>query len=171
MGDIDKDGTNELAVGAFMSDGGKGAVWILSLDNSTHEVLSKVKITEGIGGFTDLLTTGINPNGTSGANFGHALCAVGDIDGDGISDLITGANQQYEGWGYLLYLNQDKTVKSFTRINNTEGGFDLQLTAEGRFSRSISYVGDLKGDGSIAINFGGGAGGTGTLYTLFLRPQ
>ncbi|MDO6438868.1 FG-GAP-like repeat-containing protein [Cyclobacterium sp. 1_MG-2023] len=171
LGDIDNDGTNELAVGAFMSDGGKGAIWILSLDNATHEVLSKVKITEGIGGFTDFLTTGLNPNGTSGANFGHALCAVGDIDGDGIKDLITGANQQYEGWGYILYLNQDKTVKSFTRINNTEGGFDLHLTAEGRFSRSISYVGDLKGDGSIAINFGGGAGGTGTLYTLFLRPQ
>ena len=171
LGDMNNDGTIELAVGAFMSDGGKGAVWIISLDPSTYNVVSKVKITEGMNGFTDELITTLNPNGSFGANFGHAMCALGDIDGDGITDLMTGANQQYEGWGYILYLNADKTVKSFTRINNTDGGFDLTLDAEERFSRSISYVGDLKGDGTIGINIGGGAGGTGTIYTLFFRPQ
>ena len=171
LGDIDNDGTKELAVGAFMSDGGKGAIWILSLDSSTHNVVSKTKIAEGMNGFTDELVSDVNPNGTFGANFGHAMCAPGDIDGDGIPDLVTGANQQYEGWGYVLYLNADKTIKSFTRINATEGGFNLNLEPQERFSRSISFGGALKGDGSIAINFGGGAGGTGTLYTLFLRPQ
>ncbi|MWW26170.1 integrin alpha [Algibacter lectus] len=171
LGDLDNDGNKELAVGAFMSDGGKGAIWILSLDSTTYNVVSKTKITEGLNGFTDELVTDINPNGTFGANLGHAMCAPGDIDGDGIADLVTGANQQYEGWGYVLYLNADKTVKSFDRINNTEGGFNLSLEAEGRFSRSISYGGDLKGDGSMAINFGGGAGTTGTIYTLFFRPQ
>ena len=171
LGDIDNDGNKELAVGAFMSDGGKGAIWILSLNASTFNVESKIKIAEGLNGFTDELTDELNPNGTYGANFGHAMCASGDIDGDGIMDLITGANQQNEGWAYVLYLNADKTVKSFSRINNTEGGFNLTLDSEERFSRSISCVGDLKGDGSVAINFGGGAGGTGTLYTLFFRPQ
>ena len=171
LGDLDNDGNKELAVGAFMSDDGKGAIWILSLDSTTYNVVSKTKITEGLNGFTDELVTDINPNGTFGANLGHAMCAPGDIDGDGIADLVTGANQQYEGWGYVLYLNADKTVKSFDRINNTEGGFNLSLEAEGRFSRSISYGGDLKGDGSMAINFGGGAGTTGTIYTLFFRPQ
>lgn len=171
LGDIDNDGTKELAVGAFMSDGGKGAIWILSLNSTTFTVESKIKIAEGINGFTDKLVADINPNGTYGANFGHAMCASGDIDGDGITELITGANQQNEGWAYVLYLNSDKTVKSFTRINNTDGGFNLTLDSEERFSRSISFVGDLKGDGSIAINIGGGAGGTGTLYTLFFRPQ
>ncbi len=171
LGDIDHDGTLELAVGAFMSDRGKGAIWILSLHATTFNVESKIKITQGMNGFSDELVTDINPNGTSGANFGHAMCASGDIDGDGIADLITGANQQYEGWAYILYLKNDKTVKSFSKINNTNGGFNLSLPEEGRFSRSISYLGDLKQDGSIAINFGGGAGGTGTLYMLFLKPK
>lgn len=172
LGDIDNDGTLEMAVGAFMSDGGKGAIWILSLDSNNFNVVSKLKITEGINGFTDTLTTGANPNGTAGANFGHALSKIGDLNGDGVPDLMTGANQQNEGWGYILYLNSDKTVKTFTRINNTDGGFDLALSNEARFSRSISFIGDLRGDGTIAVNYGGraGAGSTGTLYLLFFKP-
>ena len=114
LGDLDNDGTKELAVGAFMSNGGKGAIWILSLDNTTFNVVSKAKITEGQNGFTDSLTTGTNPNGTEGAQFGHALAKVGDLNGDGVPDLMTGANQLNEGWGYILYLNADKTVKTFT---------------------------------------------------------
>jgi hypothetical protein len=170
LGDMDGDGTKELAVGAFMSDGGKGAVWILSIDTASYHVISKLKITEGMNGFTDTLTTGVNPNGTEGANFGHAMCAAGDLNGDGVIDLITGANQQNEGWAYILYLNSNKTVKTYTRINNTDGGFGLTLDLQERFSRSISFIGDLRSDGTIAVNIGGGAGGTGTLYLLFLKP-
>jgi hypothetical protein len=170
LGDMDNDGTLEMAVGSFMANGGKGAIWILSLDPIQLTVEQATKITEGLNGFTDTLTTGINPNGTEGANFGHAMCRAGDLNGDGVVDLITGANQQGEGWGYILYMNSNKTVKTFTRINNLHGGFGLVLDAIERFSRSISFLGDLRNDGTIAVNFGGGAGGTGTLYLLFFKP-
>lgn len=170
MGDLDNDGNQEMAVGAFMSDGGKGAIWILSLDSSNYNVVSELKITEGLNGFADTLTNGANPNGSAGASFGHSMCAPGDLNGDGVPDLITGANQQNEGWGYILYMNPDKTVKTYTRINNTDGGFGLNLMSEERFSRSISFIGDLRGDGSIAVNMGGGAGTTGILYLLFFKP-
>ncbi|MBX2873610.1 MAG: T9SS type A sorting domain-containing protein, partial [Saprospiraceae bacterium] len=55
---------------------------------------------------------------------------------------------------------------------NTDGGFGLDLNAEERFSRSISFVGDLRGDGTIAVNYGGGAGAgsAGILYLLFFKP-
>jgi hypothetical protein len=170
LGNIDNDETVELAVPAFMADSGRGVIWILSLDTINFHVVEKIKIGQGEGGFHDILTADPNPNGTAGANFGHALCAVGDLNGDGIADLATGANQQDEGYGYILFLNSDKTVKSHVKINNNNGGFDLILEPEERFSRSMSFVGDLRGDGSVAINFGGGAGGTGTLYLLFFKP-
>ena len=172
LGDIDNDGTLEMAVGAFTSEGGKGAIWMLSLNSTTFNVESKLKITEGLNGFNDALTLGENPNGSQGANFGHALCKVGDLNGDGVPDLMTGANQQNEGWGYILYLNEDKTVKAFTRLNNSEGGFGFSFTDEERFSRSISFLGDLRGDGTLAVNYGGGAGagGAGALYVLFFKP-
>ncbi|MDP5081481.1 MAG: FG-GAP-like repeat-containing protein, partial [Winogradskyella sp.] len=174
LGDLDNDGTQEMAVGAFMSDGGKGAIWILSLDPNNYNVVSKLKITEGLNGFNDTLVNDPNPNGTAGAQFGHALCAAGDLNGDGIMDLFTGANQQGLGDAYILYLNADKTVKTYTKIDELEGGFNLQFDAgdQERFSRSISFVGDLRGDGTVAINVGGGVGqgGTGSLYLLFFKP-
>ncbi len=173
LGDLDDDGSLELAVGAFMSHGGKGAIWILSLEPTTYNVLSKVKISEGLNGFDASLDGETNPNGTTGAQFGHAMCIGGDIDGDGVMDIVTGANQQDEGKAYILYMNPDKTVKTHNTISVDEGGFDLSLGDGDRFARSISYVGDLRGDGSFAVNFGGGVGvgGTGSLYTLFFRPN
>jgi len=169
LGDIDNDGTIEIAVGAFQSDGGTGAIWILSLDPLNFNVLSKTKIAPGLAGFNESIPTDVNPNGTSGGQFGHAMAVVGDLNGDGITDLVTGANQLNEGYGYILYLNSDKTVKTFTRINGSEGGFNLALEEEERFSRSISFVGDNKENGSVTINMGGGAGVSGAVYQLELE--
>ncbi|WP_158971054.1 FG-GAP-like repeat-containing protein [Paraglaciecola sp. L3A3] len=169
LGDLDNDGTQELAVGAFQSDNGLGAIWILSLDNETHHVVDKLKIAPGLAGFNETIAINSNPNGTTGGHFGHAMVAAGDLNGDGIPDLVTGANQHNNGVGYILYLNADKTIKTFTRLNETEGGFILPLDTDERFSRSMSIVRDYSDDGSITINMGGGAGGTGSIYALKYR--
>lgn len=170
LGDLDGNGTLELAVGAFQSEGGIGAIWILSLDTETHQVVDKVKIAPGLSGFNESIPLDQNQNGTSGGHFGHAMAATGDLNGDGIPDLITGANQYSDGVGYILYLNADKTVKTYTRINNEEGGFDLLLEDGERFSRSISFLGAQSEGGNIKVNMGGGADGTGGLYALEFMP-
>ncbi|MEL6981048.1 MAG: integrin alpha [Actinomycetota bacterium] len=171
LGDLDGDGGPELAVGAFTSDSGTGAVWILSLDGETHEVISEAKVTPGVPGFDEVLPLAENENGTSGGHFGHALVAGGDLDGDGVPDLITSANQYETGVVYAIYLNPDKTVKGFTRITGEEAGFDLTLADDERFGRSMSIVDDDRADGEITLNVGGGAGVQrgGAIYALTLN--
>ena len=166
LGDLDGDGTIEVAVGAFLTNGGTGAIWILSLDGGSLNVVDKVKIASGEAGFDEPIDALENPNGSFGGQFGHAMAAVGDMNGDGIPDLFTGANQHQDGYGFILYLNTDKTVKTYTRVNSSEGGFDFDFIPEERFSRSMSSVGDVNGDGTMVVNVGGGAGGDGGYYAL-----
>lgn len=173
LGDLDGDGSPELAVGSFMSDGGAGAIWILSLDSQTHQVIEAEKLAPGVNGFDETLAMAENENGTSGAHFGHALVAAGDLDGDDVPDLITSANQYEAGVGYVIYLNPDKTVKGFYRITNDEGGFDLSLPDDDRFGRSMSIVDGDRDQGSITVNFGGGAANRkgGAIYSLTLLVE
>lgn len=174
LGDVDGDGSPELAVGAFTSDGGLGAIWVLSLDSETHQVIDKVKIAPGLDGFNEDLVIAENVNGTSGAHFGHALVAAGDLDGDGVPDLVTSANQYENGVVYVVYLNADASVKGFTRINEFEGGFDLALETNERFGRSMSIVRDPDEErDAITINMGGGAANRqgGSIYALDFQVE
>lgn len=169
LGDLDNNGTLELAVGSFESENGLGAIWILSLHNESYQVVDKIRIAPGSPGFDEIIPVATNTNGTTGGHFGHALVAAGDLNGDTIPDLITSANQYNDGVAYVLYLNADKSVKTFARINAEEGGFDLALETNERFGRSMSIVDDNRINGKIVVNMGGGAGTTGVMYALEYR--
>ncbi|MBM3990357.1 MAG: hypothetical protein FJ298_05035 [Planctomycetes bacterium] len=164
LGDLDGDGMLDLAVGAFQSDGERGAVWILRM-NPNLTVKAKQKIGHGIGGLQLQLATV--------DHFGHAVAAPGDLDGDGVPDLITSANQRDEGGLnvgelYFLLLNSDGTVRSEARLGATTGGLPFSsLPISGRFGRTLAVVGDLANDGTLCLASGGGAGETGTVYLLF----
>ena len=85
LGDLDNDGVSDLAVGAkFDDDGGngRGAVWILFM-TADGTVKSHQKISATEGGFEGDLD--------DGDSFGVALASLGDLDGDGVSDLAVGA--------------------------------------------------------------------------------
>ncbi|MGJ8725360.1 MAG: LamG-like jellyroll fold domain-containing protein [Roseibacillus sp.] len=166
LGDIDGDGNLDIAVSAFQSDGGRGSIWVLRL-NADFTVKARQKIGEGVGG---LMAT-LNEDG----NFGHAAVGPGDLDGDGVPDLITSANKSAVGGTntgevYYLFLNPDGTVKSEIRLSETSGILPFTLPDGGRYGRTLANLGDLRNDGTQCLAVGGGAGSTGEVFLHFIEP-
>ena len=175
LGDLDGDGVGDLAVGAWLDDDGglnRGAVWVLFLNND-GTVKSHQKISSTEGGFLGTLD--------DNDRFGNALASLGDLDGDGVGDLAVGALRDDDGGAdhgalWVLFLNDDGTVKSHQKISNTEGGFFGTLDDFDRFGNSVTFLGDLDVDGvgDLAVGtFLDDDGGTdrGAVWVLFLNDD
>ncbi|MFT5325359.1 MAG: hypothetical protein ACI8P0_003228 [Planctomycetaceae bacterium] len=90
VGDLDGDGINDLAVGADRDDEGdnsSGAVHVLFL-NDDGTVQNFTKIASDTGG---------GPTLANGDRFGHSVTAIGDLNDDGITDLVVGAFRDSTG--------------------------------------------------------------------------
>ena len=113
--------------------------------------------------------------------FGNEIILIGDFDGDGITDLVVGASEDDDGGTdkgavYILFLNDDATVKSYQKISDTAGNFSSGLNDNDTFGRDVSYIGDFNGDGITDLAVGAykdDDGGTdkGAVYILFLKDD
>jgi hypothetical protein len=173
LGDLDGDGVTDLAVGADGDDDGGtglGAVWVLFL-NADGTVKAHQKISRVEGGFTGDLDVD--------DFFGASVASLGDFDGDGVADLAVGASQDDDGGlnqgaVWLLFLNDDGTVKAHQKISSTEGTFTGGLSVDDRFGTSMASLGDLNGDGVTDLAVGAkydddGGGNRGAVWFLFLN--
>jgi hypothetical protein len=177
LGDLDGDGAVDIAVGAWYDDDGgtdRGAVWILFL-NPDKTVKSHQKISDTEGNFIGTLR--------DGDRFGTSVASLGDLNGDGITDIAVGANTDDDGGTdkgavWILFLNTDGTVKSHQKISDTEGGFTGSIRTFDCFGNSVATLGDLDGDGVVDLAVGatgddGGGQATdyGAVWILFLNAN
>jgi hypothetical protein len=157
LGDLDGDGTHELAIGVpGLADdaSAEGELRIVSLA-SDGSPAREVRIADGVGGLAGPLDPG--------DHFAAGLGALGDLDGDGVGDLAVGAPGDDPpvtdaGAVWLLRLNSDATVASESKI----GGPSFQA----RLGRSVCVVGDVDSDGVPDL----AAGANDSTYVLLLNP-
>ncbi len=177
LGDLDGDGTSDMAVGAWLDDDAgleldNGAVYVLFLDPD-GTVKHEQKISVGQGGFTGVIEFG--------DRFGSSLSVLGDLDGDGVTELGVGSIYDDDGGSnsgsaWICFLQADGTVKAQQKISNLEGGLVGPLEPECRFGYSSAPLGDFNLDGVPDVAFGAildndGGYWRGAAWLLMLNPD
>jgi FG-GAP repeat/Calx-beta domain len=165
IGDFDGDGIEDLAVGASGDDQfgiNKGAVYILTL-NQDKTVKNTFKLNNNIDGLE-------NNDG-----FGSSLTNLGDIDGDGVTDIAVGApkSDAENGEFYIILLNSDATIKQSQEVNSNSIGIQTQTS----FGTSLASIPDLNGDCVNDLAIGNPFNNintlvdNGSIYSMLLNSQ
>jgi len=168
LGDLDSDGIADLAAGAFLDDDGgsnRGAVYVVFLEtDGSVKNAQKLSMLQGnLGAFYTL---------GGGDLFGYSVEALGDISGDGVTDLAVGAMYDDDGNTnagavYILFLGSDGIVSDAQKLSMQYGNFGsfFSLVADDRFGSSVAALGDLDGDGIIDLAVGARMDDDGVLDT------
>ena len=154
IGDLDDDGVPDLAVGA--PGEGYGSVRILFL-NRDRSVRSHARL--------------VAPASIGWGGYGLSLCALGDLDSDGVEDIVVAS--PYDCQVFVHLLRADGTVKSSRDIALTVDPPYSPGAAE-TYGDALAAPGDLDGDGVTDLVMGCGVGIDGSdprFYTIFLRPN
>ncbi|MCF6253837.1 MAG: FG-GAP-like repeat-containing protein, partial [Thiomicrorhabdus sp.] len=147
---IEWDGFDDVGVGADdAGPGGRtdaGQAFIIfggsSLEDSSTLSLSDL---DGSNGFR---LDGVS----SDDDLGYSISSVGDVNGDGLDDLIIGAlgddpNGNNSGASFVVFGKTNGSVLELSSIEQGDGGFVINGISSSSSGRSVSNAGDVNGDG------------------------
>jgi hypothetical protein len=175
-GDVNGDGLADLIVGADDADpaflGNAGRSYVV-FGQSTTTAIHLSAVASGTGGFVI--------NGQCGSSYsGSSVSNAGDINGDGLADLIVGASQASPpsgyaaGRSYVVFGTTAGTAINLSAVAAGRGGFAIDgQTANDGSGVSVSAAGDVNGDGLadlvVGANFSDPVAGAnaGRSYVIF----
>ncbi len=136
VGDLDGDGYGELLVGAYRESAtDEGAAYLVyGPPSGTVSVASAHAklVGEDVGDYT-----------------GFSVAAPGDVDGDGVADLLVGSRNHTDGAGAAYVVSAD--VSGTLDL----GGADARLEGVGSdHAAVVAAIGDVDGDGLADIGVG-----------------
>jgi hypothetical protein len=148
---VNGDGLADLIVGAPRDDpngnSASGASFVVfGKTDGTAVALSAIEENSNAGGFVI--------NGVSAGDLsGNSVSSAGDVNGDGLADLIVGAwgddsNGSYSGASFVVFGKTDGSAVALSLVQDGIGGFVINGVSVNDLSGySVSSAGDVNGDG------------------------
>ncbi|MFO1352139.1 MAG: integrin alpha [Gammaproteobacteria bacterium] len=180
LGDVNGDGVADLLIGAPGADPNS------SYSGASYVVFGKPNL--GAGGTLELSAlngaNGFRINGAASDNVGFAVSNLGDVNGDGVADLLIGApgadpNSSYSGASYVVFGKPNLGAGGTLELSALNGanGFKLNgVASNDSTARAVSGLGDVNGDGRADLLIGAlfaspNGGGSGASYVVFGKPS
>ena len=157
VGDVDADGTDDMLVGSCAYNGGPGAAYL---------VLGGTPVSGNVSSAAIATYTGEAASDLAG----FSVAGAGDVDGDGIPDMLIGAPMNDSGgsdWGAaFIVLGGTPVSGSLTTADATYAGESSSQTGS-----AVAGAGDVDGDGFDDVLIGaeyssGGAYYGGEVYVI-----
>ncbi len=133
-GDVNGDGYDDMLVGAY--------VWSTDLAGAAYLVLGSASPASAS------LSTAVDYTGENAGDYaGYTVAAAGDVNGDGLSDVLIGSNHNSDGGyrggaAYLVLGNLDPASSSLSTAVEYDGDQDAEYASTG-----LAGAGDVDGDG------------------------
>jgi Ca2+-binding RTX toxin-like protein len=157
-GDVNGDGINDLIIGARSADvngSDSGASYVVfGRDTATAgDFAANIDLGTLDG------TNGFRLTGAAAEDYsGFSVASAGDVNGDGVDDLIVGAwnadpNGAYSGASYVVFGKETATAGAFAAdlnlgaLDGTNGFRISGVAANDQSGSSVASAGDVNGDG------------------------